>query len=65
MLYKCEFSWEISKAPHSFSNLLRLGVSLYDRLLKYVFLLPIHVLNSHLNDEMLARVSLNEQVSDV
>lgn len=35
VLYKRVFIWEISKAPCSLSNLLRLGVSLYDSLLKW------------------------------
>lgn len=35
VLYKCEFIWEIYKVPCSFSNLFRLGVSLYDSLLKW------------------------------
>lgn len=44
VLYKCEFIWKISKAPCSFSNLLRLGVSLYDSLLKWP---QICVLTTH------------------
>lgn len=32
---------------------------------KYVFSPPIHVLKAHLSNETLARVSLNEQLSDV